>query len=68
MVRGSVATLMENSHGLAVTGIVTQATGTAEREASVEMLDEKASATHRITAGMDKAYDVKEHVERLRAK
>ena len=60
--------MMENRHGLAVTGIVTQATGTAEREASVDMLVEKASATHRITAGMDKAYDVKEHVERLRAK
>ena len=61
-------TMMENRHGLAVTGIVTQATGTAERETSVEMLVEKASATHRITVGMDKAYDVKEHVERLRAK
>ena len=60
--------MMENRHGLAVTGIVTQATGTAEREASADMLVEKASATHRITAGMDKAYDVKEHVERLRAK
>ena len=59
---------MENRHGLAVTGIVTQATGTAEREASEDMLAEYASATHRITAGMDKAYDVKEHVERLRAK
>lgn len=58
---------MENRHGLAVTGIVTQATGTAEREASEDMLAEHASATHRITAGMDKAYDVKEHVERLRA-
>jgi transposase len=59
---------MENRHGLAVTGIVTQATGTAEREASEDMLAEHASATHRITAGMDKAYDIKEHVERLRAK
>jgi transposase len=59
---------MENRHGLAVTGIVTQATGTAEREASEDMLTEHASATHRITAGMDKAYDVKEHVVRLRAK
>jgi transposase len=29
---------MENRHGLAVTGIVTQATGTAEREASEDML------------------------------
>ena len=59
---------MENRNGLAVKGIVTQATGTAEREASEEMLAENASATQRSTAGMDKAYDVKEHVERVRAK
>jgi hypothetical protein len=59
---------MEHRHGLAVTGIVTQATGTAEREASEDMVAEKASATHRITAGMDTAYDVKEYVERLRTK
>ena len=39
-----------------------------EREASEEMLDENASATQSITAGMDKAYDVKEHVERLHVK
>lgn len=32
------------------------------------MLDENASATQSITAGMDKAYDVKEHVERLHVK
>lgn len=43
---------MENRNGLAVKGIVTQATGPAEREASEEMLAEKASATQRITAGM----------------
>jgi transposase len=59
---------MENKNGLAVTGIVTPATGTAAREASEDMLAEHASVTHRITAGMDKAYDVKEHLERLRAK
>lgn len=59
---------MENRNGLAVKGTVTQATGAAEREASEEMLAENASATQSITAGMDKAYDVKEHVERLHVK
>lgn len=59
---------MENRNGLAVKGTVTQATGTAEREASEDMLAENASATQSITAGMDKAYDVKEHVERLHVK
>jgi transposase len=59
--------LMENRHGLAVTGIVTHATGRAEREASEEMLEKKASENKRITVGEDKAYDAEEHVENLRA-
>lgn len=59
---------MENRNGLAVAGIVTQASGTAERAASEEMLGKKASPHTRITVGADKAYDVEEHVERLRAK
>ncbi len=59
---------MENRNGLAVAGIVTQASGTAERAASEEMLEKKASPHTRITVGADKAYDVEEHVERLRAK
>jgi len=59
---------MENRNGLAVAGLVTQASGTAERAASEEMLEKKASHHTRITVGEDKAYDVEEHVERLRAK
>jgi transposase len=58
---------MENRHGLAVAGIVTQATGTAERAAAEEMLRKKASKRKRITVGADKAYDAEEHVGRLRA-
>jgi transposase len=58
---------MENRHGLAVVGIVTRATGTAEREASEEMLASRASEHKRITVGADKAYDVEKHVENLRA-
>src|SRR5450759_132098 len=49
---------MENRHGLAVAGIVTQASGTAERRASEIMLKAKSKAAgRRITAGEDKAYD-----------
>ena len=59
--------LMENRHGLAVGGVVTQATGTAERAASEAMLEERASEHKRITVGEDKAYDAEEHVGRLRA-
>ncbi len=60
--------MMGNRNGLAVAGLVTQASGTAERAASEEMLAKKASPHTRITVGADKAYDVEEHVERLRAK
>jgi transposase len=59
---------MENRNGLAVAGLVTQASGTAERVAAEKMLGEKASPHTRITVGADKAYDVAEHVARLRAK
>jgi transposase len=60
---------MENRHGLAVAGMVTQASGTAERRASEIMLKAKSKAAgRRITAGEDKAYDTADHVANLRAK
>src|SRR5450755_916574 len=60
--------VMENRHGLAVAGMVTQANGTAERRASEAMLKTKSKeAGHRITAGEDKAYDTAVHVANLRA-
>src|SRR5690349_7924811 len=59
---------MENRHGLAVAGMVTLASGTAERRASERMLKIKAREVgHRITAGEDKAYDTADHVANLRA-
>jgi transposase len=59
---------MENRHGLAVAGMVTLATGTAERRASETMLKAKAEeAGCRITVGEDKAYDTADHVAHLRA-
>lgn len=57
--------LMENRNGLAVDGGVTQASGTAEREAALAMLDRR-KGRRRITLGADKAYDVRQFVEDLR--
>jgi transposase len=59
--------VMENRNGLAVAGQVTQAGGTAEREAAEQMLAaQRKAAGHRITAGADKAYDAADHVAALR--
>ncbi len=59
--------LMENRNGLAVGGLVTQASGLAEREAALALLDQR-DRTRRITLGADKAYDVKAFVGDLRAR
>jgi hypothetical protein len=54
---------MENRHGLAVAGMVTLATGTAERRASETMLKAKVKKLgRRITVGEDKAYNTADHV------
>jgi transposase len=59
---------MENRHGLAVAGRVSEATGMAERRAAEAMLQAKrAQAARRITVGEDKAYDSADHVAALRA-
>ena len=61
--------LMENRHGLAVGGGVTQATGKAEREAALALVDAgPGRSRRRITLGADKAYDVTPFVEDLRAR
>jgi transposase len=57
--------LMENRNGLAVGAALTRATGTAEREAALALLD-RNPADRRITLGADKAYDVTAFVEDLR--
>jgi len=56
--------LMENRNGLAVDGGVTRASGTAEREAALAMLDRRPGRRP-ITLGADKAYDVRRFVEDL---
>ena len=63
--------LMENRNGLAVEATLTHATGTAEREATLTMLDRRPKASgakHPITLGADKAYDVTDFVGDLRAR
>ena len=59
--------LMENRSGLAVDASVTQATGTCEREAALEMIQE-IPGDNRVTVGADKAYDTKDFVRQCRAK
>jgi transposase len=59
--------LMENRNGLVTGTRLTQATGTAEREAAVDMAEPiTGRGRHRITVGADKAYDTQDFVERLR--
>ncbi len=57
--------LMENRHGLVVDAKVTQATGKAEREAAIDMV-EALTGTRRVTVGADKNYDTKGFVEAMR--
>jgi transposase len=59
--------LMENRNGLAVGAALTRATGTAEREAALALLDCRR-ADRRITLGADKAYDVTAFAEQLRTR
>ena len=58
--------LMENRHGLVVGGGVSKATGTAERETALDLVDGRCRQRRRITLGADKAYDVTQFVNDLR--
>jgi IS5 family transposase len=56
---------MEHRHGLVVDTRVTQATGTAEREAALAMAEE-IPGQPRVTMGADKNYDTRDCVRELR--
>ena len=58
--------LMENRNGLAVDATVRPATGTAERDAAVDMAAQ-IPGDGRITIGADKNYDTRDCVKQLRA-
>jgi transposase len=59
--------LVENRNGLIADAGLLIATGTAEREAALEMLDQ-APGEQRITVGADKAYDTADFVSGCRDK
>ena len=58
--------LMENRNGLVVDVVLSQATGTAETEAALTML-ERVPTARRITVGADKGYDTREFVTTCRS-
>ena len=59
--------LAENRHGLIVQADATKATGRAEREAALEMIERQAPGTaNQLTLGADKAFDTPEFVGNLR--
>jgi transposase len=59
--------LMENRHGLVVDGLVSRATGEAERLAAEAMLLLRPNRRRRITLGADKGYDAAEFVATCKA-
>jgi transposase len=58
--------LMENRNGLVVDTRLTRATGTAERDAGLEMAARIPGGTRRVTLGGDKNYDTQDFVNKLR--
>jgi hypothetical protein len=60
--------LTENRNGLAISACVTEATGTAEREAAEQMLRKTGrKGQRRRTIGADKNYDTKGFIAQVRA-
>jgi hypothetical protein len=63
---------MENRHGMIVDALVTQANGTAERDAALLMLYGKWRSRRRrgrrgpMSVGADKAYDTRDFVQTVR--
>ena len=59
--------LTENRNGLVVEACLTQASGTAERTAAIDMVDRVSpGSTRRLTLGADKGYDDRGFVAKLR--
>ena len=58
--------LMENRNGLVVDTRLTKATGTAERDAALQMAAQIPGGTKRVTLGGDKNYDTQDFVAKLR--
>jgi len=58
--------LMENRHGFLVRTQLTLASGTAERDAALTMIQKKVRGKKRVTLGGDKGFDTRELVRQLR--
>lgn len=56
----------ENRNGFVVNVSVTTATGTAERDAAVDMIKQIPGGSKRITLGADRGYDTQGFVEQLK--
>jgi transposase len=60
--------LMENRNALIVDAQVTHATGTAEREAALQMIERSRKPGRRVTLGGDKLFDASPFVTELKAR
>jgi len=59
--------LMENRHGLVVQAHLGPASGTAEREAAIDMIERHSpGSTRQLTLGADKGYDAASFISTLR--
>ena len=58
--------VMENRNALLVAVQVDQATGFAEREGALDLLDRELAGNRRITLGADKNYDTRDFVRECR--
>lgn len=59
--------LMENRHGLVVNATLTEASGTAERQAALAMIARYSPGSRRLTLGTDRGFDTRGFVTALRA-
>src|SRR4051812_26354604 len=57
--------LIENRHGIVVDAELVTCSGTAERDAAMQMID-RMEGTQRITVAADKGYDTKDFVQQMR--
>jgi transposase len=58
--------LTENRNGLVVNTRVTLATGTAERAAAIDMVEQIPGGSKRVTLGADRGYDTADFVDQMR--
>ena len=61
-------TLMENRNGLIVDAQVSHATGTAERDTALALIDRSKPKSRRITLGADKLFDTQGFIAALRTR